>query len=121
MDGYPELLALLARVRRRWQAMRLLQAAWRTAGAACLVLACALLAHWLMQPQGAALIVLWGVTGVLVLALIVAVALSLALRPRDIQIARLIEERCEELEDSLVTALATGSAAGGSPDRKSVV
>ena len=121
MDGYPELLALLARVRRRWQAMRLLQAAWRTAGAACVVLACALLAHWLMQPQGAALVLLWGVTGVLVLAPLVAVALSLASRPRDTQIARLIEERCEELEDSLVTALSTGSDAGGSPMSAAVV
>ena len=121
MDGYLELLAVLARVRRRWQAMRLLHAAWRTAAAASVVLVCALLAHWLMQPHGAALILLWGVSGVLVLVLLVTVAVSLASRPRDIQIARLVEERCEEFEDSLVTALSTGSDAGGSPMSAAVV
>ena len=111
MDGYPELLALLARVRRRWQTMRLLHAARRTAATACGILLAALLAHWSMQPHGAALILLWGVSVTLVVALAVGAALSVASRPRDLQIARLIEERCDELEDGLVTALSTGSTA----------
>ena len=121
MDGYPELLAVLARVRRRWQTMRLLHAARRTAAAASGVLLAALLAHWLMQPQGVALILLWGVSATLIVALVVAVASSLAARPRDLQIARLIEERCDELEDSLVTALSTGSTPDGGPMSAAVV
>jgi hypothetical protein len=121
MGGYQELLAVLARVRRRWQTMRLLYAVRRTALAACGALLGALLAHWLMQPQAGALVLLWAVAAALVLVLVVAVAVSLASRPRDLQIARLIEERCDELEDSLVTAVAAGAAGHASPMSAAVV
>ena len=121
MGGYQELLAVLARVRRRWQTMRLLHAVRQAAVAACGVLFGALLAHWLLHPQGGALILLWAVAAASVLALIAAAAMSLASRPRDLQIARLVEERCDELEDSLVTAVAAGDAGDTSPMSAAVV
>ncbi len=121
MEGYPELLAVLGRVRRRWQTLCLLRAARRAGAAACGVLACALLTHWAVQPHGVALILLWGVSVALVVALVAGAALSLASRPRDLQIARLIEERCDEFEDALVTALATGSTADAGPVSAAVV
>ena len=112
MDGYPELAAVLARVRRRWQAMRLFHALRKGGAAACGVLLCALAAHRLLQPSGLTLILLWATAAALVLAAASAPVASLASRPRDLQIARLIEERCDDLDDSLVTAVATA----GSPD-----
>jgi hypothetical protein len=42
-------------------------------------------------------------------------------RPRDLQVARLIEERCPELEDSLVTAIAERDAAADRPMTAAVV
>jgi hypothetical protein len=104
-EQYAELTALMARVRNRWRLLLALRAWALAAAAAALVLALALLAHVLFLPEGAALIVLWGVAGVGALICLASAIAPLRRAPRDLQLARFIEERCPELDDALVTAV----------------
>jgi hypothetical protein len=104
-EHYNELSAILRRVRARWRAMSALRAWTWTAAAAAAVLLLALVAHRLIAPEGPALVALWGIA---LLAVLACVLWLLPLRhvPADHQVARLVEECCPELEDSLITAIA---------------
>ena len=104
-EHYTELSAILRRVRARWRTMSALRAWTWTAAAAAGVLLLALIAHRLVAPEGPALVALWGVAA---LAVIACAAWLLPLRhaPADHQVARLVEECCPELEDALITAIA---------------
>ncbi|MBI2828870.1 MAG: hypothetical protein HYX77_06330 [Acidobacteria bacterium] len=107
-----QLSALLGRVRTRWRLLVALRAWAHAAAAACLVLALALLAHRLIVPEGIALILLWSVAGVGALTCLAAVIPPIQRAPRDLQLARFIEEQCPDLDDVLVTAV--GEEASGS-------
>jgi len=111
-EKYSELSAFLGRVRNRWRLLVALRAWTLAAAAAALVLALALLAHVLILPEGAALMVLWGVAGVGALICLASGIAPLRRAPRDLQLARFIEERCPELDDALVTAVGEQSSAG---------
>jgi hypothetical protein len=103
--------ALLRQVRNRWQLLAVLRAAARSFGAAALVLGLALITERLLHPQGAALMVLWGVALAAAAGCLVLLIPSARLTPRDSQLARFIEERCPELDDVLATVI------GGDIDR----
>lgn len=105
-DAQVVLSALLGRVRNRWRAIRALRACTYAATGAGSVLALALLTHWFVRPEGGALVLVWTVAGAVALAAVLWVIASLQKGPRDLQIARFVEERFPELEDSLATAIA---------------
>ncbi len=105
---------LIAAVRRRWLALDGLGAIGRAAGASAVALALAVaLDRWLLL-EGGWLLSLAAVTAFFALA---AIALSIrAMRfPDERKLARLVEERCPELEDRLATAVAIGDAGGLAP------
>ena len=109
-EGHAELLALIARTRNRWRAVTALRVWMRAAVVAVVALGLALLTHLTMQPAGGALVALWtAAVAVAAAAMFWAVA-SLRRAPGNGQLARFIEERCPELEDSLVTAVAHGAS-----------
>ena len=105
-ESYQRLAALLDRVRRRWRAIAWLNASARGASGAALVLICALLAPWVAPPEGLPFVLLWGVAVAAVVAVVVWLIVTRRGTPRDVQLARFIEERCPQLEDSLATAVA---------------
>lgn len=110
-DRYSELSALVARVTRRWRTFTALGAWTRAAAAGALVLAAAWAIGRFAHADGGALILLWGAAAVLTCGVWAWMLLPLKQAPRDLQVARFIEERCPELEDALVTAIGHGSAA----------
>jgi hypothetical protein len=113
--GLPEAIGrLIAAVRRRWLALDGLGAIGRAAGTSAVALALAVaLDRWLLL-EGGWLLALAAVTALCALA---AIALSIrAMRwPDERKLARLVEERCPELEDRLATAVAIGDAGGLAP------
>ena len=105
MRQYNEIRQLIDRVRRRWRAQRLFEAAVRGALAAAGAIGVALVA--LRWTAGAPLALAVTVGAALLLA---AAALARALwplrrSPGDTQVARFIEERAPSLEDRLVSAV----------------
>jgi hypothetical protein len=108
-----DITSLIARARSRWRTMTALRA-W-TVGAllAAVALGASLFAHRLLQPEGAALVLLWTTAAGVVLAVLATSMAPLRRAPRDLQMARFIEERCPELEDALVTAVAHDSPRPG--------
>ncbi|MGH9253944.1 MAG: DUF4175 family protein, partial [Vicinamibacterales bacterium] len=104
-ESYSELLALIRGIRHRWRALTTLRICARVSAGAAVVFGCALLAHTAWQPVGGALVTLWGTAVTVVLGVVLWLLLSLRRAPLDAQMARFIEERCPELEDSLVTAI----------------
>jgi hypothetical protein len=110
-EHYNELSAILRRVRARWRAMTALRAWTWAAGAAAAVLLLALAAQRLVSPEGTAFVALWAVAAAAALAALVWPVLPLRHVPADRQVARLVEERCPELEDALLTAIAERDAA----------
>ena len=111
-EHYSELSRLLARVRNRWRAVAVLRAWTLAAAAASLVLALALVTQQAVAPDGFAMVALWLVAAVVVLASVGWTIVLLRRAPGDRQIARFIEECCPELEDALVTAIAERGAGG---------
>jgi len=109
-EGHAELLALIARTRNRWRAVTALRVWMRAATAAVVALGLALLTHLTMQPAAGALVALWTVAVAVAAAAIFWAVASLRRAPGNGQLARFIEERCPELEDSLVTAVAHGAS-----------
>jgi hypothetical protein len=107
-----ELATLVDAVRRRWRGATGLRAGSYGAGAAALILACAVLVQWRLAPQGLALAMLWSAAMAGAVACLVWALLSVRRVPPDLQVARFIEECCPELEDALATAI----AASQSPD-----
>jgi hypothetical protein len=113
--GLPETIGrLIAAVRRRWLALDGLGALARAAGAAAIALAFAAAVDRWLALEGSWLLVLAAVALTIAVA---GVVLSVrALRwPDDKRLARLVEERCPELEDRLATAVAVGGAGGLAP------
>lgn len=105
---------LIAAVRRRWLALDGLGAIGRAAGACAVALALAVaIDRWLIL-EGGGLLALAAVTGTVVVA-----AIGLAARamrwPDETRLARLVEERCPELEDRLATAVAVRDTGGLAP------
>ena len=100
-----ELTALVGRVRNRWRAVTILRLWTRAAGAAAVVLACAAIAHRVLQPAPTGLVALWVAAAVVVIGAFVWCLASLRRAPSDLTVARFVEECCPELEDSLVTAV----------------
>ena len=114
-ERYSELSALVRGVGRRWRVLRALRAWGLAAASAALILALALLADRLIGPQGGTLIALWGVAAGASLVSLVWIMLPARRAPPDLQVARLIEECCPELEDALVTAMAGRGAPAQGP------
>ena len=108
-EGHAELLALIARIRSRWRAVTALRVWMRAAAGAVLALGLALLTHLLVQPTAGALVALWAAAVAVAAAAMFWAVASLRRAPGNGQLARFIEERCPELEDSLVTAVAHGA------------
>ena len=96
---------LLHAVRRRWRAGVTAAAAARGLVVAGSIVAAAAMAEWLMAPGDNALMALGAAAVALALGAAVWAALPLRRRPGDRQIARFVEERVPELDDSLVTAV----------------
>jgi len=96
---------LLQAVRRRWQTIASLRAVRRALLLTSAILFAAALAEWLVRPGDAALLLLGAVAAIAVSAGCVLSAWPLRVKPSDRQIARFVEERVPELEDTLVTAV----------------
>ena len=105
-EQYTELSAILRRVRLRWCAMTALRAWTWAAAVAAGILLIALVAQRVASPEGAALVALWGAALAAAVACVAWLMLPTRHAPPDGQVARLVEECCPELEDSLVTAIA---------------
>jgi hypothetical protein len=108
-ESYRELAGVLARVRSRWRLVATLDAWSLLAVAAVLVVALAYaIDRWVVS--GPVHVGVWGAALLLVLT-----GAGLALRhvgraPNDRQVARYVEERCPELEDTIATAVAQRDA-----------
>jgi hypothetical protein len=114
-DHYSRLLRILSRVVRRWRALTALRAWTFTAAAIALVLALALVAQYVVDPHGVALVLLWGLAVIAASACLVWCFLTVRRVPDRIRVARYIEERCPELEDAFATAIARGATAVPDP------
>jgi hypothetical protein len=110
-EHFSRLSALVQAVRRRWRLAAALRAWSLAAAGAGVALGFALLTDRLLRPEGLMLTALWGVALGVALACVASVIRPLRQSPRNLQVARLIEECCPELEDSLVTAVAEYEAA----------
>lgn len=103
-----ELRAALAGVRRRWVATRALRAVARLLAGVCGAVTCLLVVElWLAPPD---LPMLWLAATVLLATTLFAarVLWPLRERPSDRRVARLVEERCPELEDRVASATELG-------------
>src|SRR5688572_3574339 len=120
-EQYRELSALVRGVRHRWRAMTALRAWSLAASSAALVLGLALVADRLLAPQGVTLVGVWSVAALAALAAVVWIMGPLRHTPPDMRVARLIEERCPELDDALVTAIAGRDLPAQGPMREAVV
>jgi hypothetical protein len=96
---------LLRTVGRHWRTVASLRGARRALLLSAAVLFAAALAEWLLQPGDAALLLLGACTALAVSAGWALSAWPLRVKPADRQIARFVEERVPELEDTLVTAV----------------
>jgi hypothetical protein len=92
-------------IRRRWQRCAALRAAGRALAVVAAIVAAAALSERLLHPSDIPLLLLAGVTFVSSLAAAAWALWPLRHRPTDRQIARYVEERVPELDDSLVTAV----------------
>src|SRR5687767_1804414 len=104
-DQYPELFAVLRRVRKRWRTLATLRAWTGAAMAAVFILGMAVAVNALLAPDGPTLVALWtaAAAGTAVVAGWQLVRLRRS--PGEHQLARLVEECCPELEDTLATAV----------------
>ena len=116
-----DLLALLKRVRRRWQAARVLRVAAAAAAAAAAVLLLVLAADRWLLPADALMVALLAAALLLSGAAAVRVAWRLRRLPDDGQVARFIEERCPALQDRLASAADVIRGGRPSPFRELVV
>jgi hypothetical protein len=96
---------VLHRIRRRWQRCAALGAIARALTLVAAIVVTAALAERLLQPSDIPLLVLAAVTALLAIAVATWALLPLRRRPDDRQIARFVEERVPELDDTLVTAV----------------
>ena len=96
---------LLNGIRRRWLTCAALGASAKALLLVAIVLAAASIAERTLAPGDNALLALGAVTGALAMAAAAWMAWPLRRRPTDRQIARFVEERIPELEDTIVTAV----------------
>jgi hypothetical protein len=99
------LSAVLERVRTRWRAAVVMRVWMLAALAVTACLGGAWIADRLFSPSAPALIGLWAAAVIAALASAAWLLAPARRRPSDAQVARFIEERCPELEDSLATAV----------------
>lgn len=118
---FDELLALLRRVRRRWQAARALRTAAAAAAAVAGGLLVLLAADRLLRPDDAAMVALAAAALLLAVAALARTVWRLRLAPDDRQVARYIEERCPALQDRLTSAADVARGGRPSPFRELVV
>ena len=116
MTPRAEVQARLHAVRRRWLGVVLLQICARILISAALIGAAVALADRWMAPEGGALLLLAAVAGLATLATAVVVVWPHRQRPDDRRVARFVEERCPELEDTLATAVDLSLRPGTSGD-----
>ena len=114
-EQYSELSAFVRTIRSRWRMMSALRALTLAAASTALVAGLALMAQYLVSPEGGALIALWMAVAVASLISVGWFAVPLRRGPTEHQVARYIEECCPELEDALVTAIVHGVASSPSP------
>lgn len=108
--SYAELMQIVGRVRARWQLLVALRA-WSVATAAgALAIGLALVAQWLLTPQGPAFILLWAAAAAIVAACLAWVIVVGRRAPDKRQVARYIEECCPELDDAIATAVVEGES-----------
>lgn len=113
-EGAPEVVVrkVLRRARRRWLTREWTRAVARAALVGAAVLGAAGLAARLLAPPPGVLAVLAG-AGLAVVATIVAWRVRpLLQRPGDDRVARFVEERCPELQDTLASAASCLGASG---------
>jgi hypothetical protein len=96
---------LLRDIRRRWQRCAELRAVARGLATVAAIVAAAGLAERILQPADTALLLLAALSAALSCAAAVWAAWPLRRRPDDRQIARFVEERVPDLQDSVVTAV----------------
>ncbi len=96
---------LLHGIRRRWQRCVALRAAARACVLVAVLLAAPALAERAVQPGDTALLALGTTVVVLIIAAIAISAWPLRRAPTDRQIARFVEERAPELDDTIATAV----------------
>jgi hypothetical protein len=92
-------------VRRRWFIAVLLQICARILACTAFIAGTAALADRWTRPEGGPLLLLATAAAVSVLALAIVVVWPHRHRPGDRQVARFIEERCPEMDDTLATAV----------------
>jgi hypothetical protein len=96
---------LLNGIRRRWLACAALTASAKALLLASIVLVLASVAERVLVPGDTALLLLGATAAALALGAAAWIAWPLRRRPTDRQIARFVEERIPELEDTIVTAV----------------
>ena len=119
--AFDELLVLLRRVRRRWQAARALRTAAAAAGAAAAGLLLVLATDRLVRPDDAVMVGLAAAAALLAVAALAWTVWRLRVAPGDRQVARYIEERCPALQDRLTSAADVARGGRPSPFRELVV
>ena len=115
-DGHgAELRTALARVRRRWLAAWWLHGLARVAGGVCAGLLAVIGAELLLAPPDVPLLATAAAALAAALAFAARVLWRLGPPPSDERVARLVEERCPELEDRVASAaaLTAGRRAAG--------
>ena len=103
-----EIAALLAAVRRRWMAARVMRAAARAASMVLLALALVLGVDRLFAPSDLVMAMLAACAAVAAAACSVRTLWPLRRGPSEGQVARYVEERCCELQDRLASAIDLG-------------
>ena len=110
-DGHgAELRIALTRVRRRWLATRWLQGLARVAGGVCVGLLAVIGTELLLAPPDVPLLATAAAALAAALAFSALVLWRLGRPPSDERVARLVEERCPELEDRVASAAALAAA-----------
>ena len=110
-DGHgAELRIALTRVRRRWLAARWLQGLARVAGGVCVGLLAVIGTELLLAPPDVPLLATAAAALAAALAFSAFVLWRLGRPPSDERVARLVEERCPELEDRVASAAVLAAA-----------
>ncbi len=105
-----DLRIALSRVRRRWLAARWLHGLARVAGSAVVGLLAVIAAELLLAPPDVPLLAVSAAALAASAAFAVRALWPLRRPPSDDRVARLVEERCPELEDRVATAAALAAA-----------
>ena len=106
MDARSEIRSTLTRIRRRWFALVWLRVgAWAVAAIAVTLLAGVSLVR-LADLRGGRLLIVAVATSAMAVGAALTIAWPWRRRPTDLQVARYIEERQPDLDDSLAAAAA---------------